>query len=118
MVCGEEWDSERCHRTVLKVLSGGQFSRVGWDIDGRSQRVGVANLQLEAEEAGLEPPAEGRRVVQPFSYLCGMYLSTVARKVVRLLVHASSICAALRIFSQVPLNAFSKASFTAVALAR
>ena len=36
-------------------------------------------------------------------------LSTVARKVVRQQVHASSICAALRIFSQVPLNAFSKA---------
>ena len=30
--------------------------------------MGVANLQLEAEEGGLEPPAEGRRVFQPFSY--------------------------------------------------
>ena len=36
-------------------------STVRWDIDGRSQRVGVANLQLETEEGGLEPPAEGRR---------------------------------------------------------
>ena len=25
---GEKWDSERCHGTVLKVLSGGQFARV------------------------------------------------------------------------------------------
>ena len=65
---GEGWDSERCHGTVLKVLSGGQFARVTWDIDGRSQRVGVANLQLEAEKGGLEPPAEGRRVFQPLSY--------------------------------------------------
>ena len=31
-----------------------------WDIDGRSQRVGVAKLQLEAEEGRLEPPAKGR----------------------------------------------------------
>ena len=30
--------------------------------------MGVANLQLEAEEGGLEPPAEGRRVFQPLSY--------------------------------------------------
>ena len=29
---------------------------------------GVANLQLEAEEGVLEPPAEGRRVFQLFSY--------------------------------------------------
>ena len=56
---GEGWDSERCYGTVLKVLSGGQFAGVKWDIDGRSQRVGVANLQLEAE---------GRRVFQPLSY--------------------------------------------------
>ena len=53
---------------MWKVLSGGQFARVRWDIDGRSQRVGVANLQLEAEEGWLEPPAEGRRVFQLFSY--------------------------------------------------
>ena len=52
----------------LEVLSGGQFARVGWDIDGRSQCVGVANLQQEAEEGGLEPPAEGRRVFKFFSY--------------------------------------------------
>ena len=51
---GEGWDSEWCHETVLKVLNGGQFARVKWDIDGRRQRVGVANLQLEAEEGGLE----------------------------------------------------------------
>ena len=62
----EEWDSERCHGTVLKGLSGGQFARVRLDIDGRSQRVGMANLQLEAREDGFEPPAEGRRVFQPF----------------------------------------------------
>ena len=30
--------------------------------------MGVANLQLEAEEGGLEPLAEGRRVFQPLSY--------------------------------------------------
>ena len=30
--------------------------------------MGVANLQLEAEEGGLEPLAEGRRVFQLFSY--------------------------------------------------
>ena len=65
---GEECDSERCHGTVLKVLSGRQFARGRWDIDGRSQRVGVAELQLEAEEGGLERPAEGRRVFQPLSY--------------------------------------------------
>ena len=65
---GEEWDSERCHGTVLKVLSGRQFARMRWDIDRRSQRVGVAKLQLEAEEGGLESPAEGRRVFQPLSY--------------------------------------------------
>ena len=53
---------------MLKVLSGGQLASVKWDIDGRSQRVGVANLQLEAEEGGLEPPAEGGRVFQPLSY--------------------------------------------------
>ena len=29
---------------------------------------GVANLTLEAEEGGLEPAAEGRRVFQPLSY--------------------------------------------------
>ena len=51
---GEEWDSERCNGTVLKVLSGGQFARVRWDIDGGSQCVGLANLQLEAEEGGLD----------------------------------------------------------------
>ena len=51
----EEKDKERCHGTVWKVLSGGQFARVRWDIDGRSQCVGVANLQLESEEGGLEP---------------------------------------------------------------
>ena len=39
-----------------------------WDIDGRSQRAGVASLQLEAEKGELEPPAEGRRVFQPLSY--------------------------------------------------
>ena len=50
-----------------KFLSGGQFARVRWDLDGRSQCVGVANLQLEAEEGGLKPPAEGRRVFQLFS---------------------------------------------------
>ena len=60
----EEKDKERCHGTVWKVLSGGQVARVRWDIDGRSQFVGVANLQLEAEKGGLEPPAEGRRVFQ------------------------------------------------------
>ena len=66
---GEGCDSERCHGNVFKVLSGGQFACVKRDIDGRSQRgVGVANLQLEAEEGGLEPPAEGRRVFQPLSY--------------------------------------------------
>ena len=64
----EEKDKERCHGIVWKVLSGGQFARVRWDIDGRSQCVGVANLQLEAEEGGLEPSAEGRRVFQLFSY--------------------------------------------------
>ena len=63
----EEKDKERCHGTVWKVLSGGQFAKMRWDIDGRSQCVGVANLQLEAEEGGLEPPAEGRRVFQLFS---------------------------------------------------
>ena len=67
---GEELDSERCHGIVLKVLSGGQFARVRWGIaiDGRSQRVCVANLQLEAEDGGLEPPAEEGRVFQPLSY--------------------------------------------------
>ena len=64
----EEKDNERCHGTVWKVLSGGQFARMRWDIDGRSQCVGVANLQQEAEESGWEPPAEGRRVFQLFSY--------------------------------------------------
>ena len=67
---GEEWDSERSSAmgwTVLKVLNGGQFATVRWDIDGRSQRVGVANLQLEAEEGGLEPSAEERKVFQPLS---------------------------------------------------
>ena len=39
-----------------------------WDIDGRSQRAGVADLQLEAEEGGLEPPPEGRRVFQRLSF--------------------------------------------------
>ena len=63
---GEKWDSEWCHGTVLKVLS----ATVRWDIDGHSQRVGVANLQLEAEEGRLEPPAEERRVFQPLSYSC------------------------------------------------
>ena len=55
---------------MWKVLSGGQFARVRWDIDGRSQCVGVASLQLlvEAEEGGLEPSAEGRTVFQLFSY--------------------------------------------------
>ena len=38
----EEWNSERCHGTVLKVLSGGQLARMRWHIDRRSQRVGVA----------------------------------------------------------------------------
>ena len=59
---GEGWESERCHGTVWKVLSGGQFARVRWDIDRCSQCVGVPNLQLEAEEGGLESPAEGRTV--------------------------------------------------------
>ena len=63
----EEKNKERCHGTVWKVLSGGEFARVRWDIDRRSQCVGVVNLQLEAEEGGLEPPAEGRRVFQLFS---------------------------------------------------
>ena len=30
--------------------------------------MGVANLQLEAEKGGLEPPEEGRKKFQPFSY--------------------------------------------------
>ena len=59
---GEEWESERCHGTVWKVLSGRQFARVRWDIDRGSQCVGVANLQPEADEGGLQSPAEGRRV--------------------------------------------------------
>ena len=53
---------------MWKALSVGQFARVRWDIDGRSQCVGLANLQREAEEDWLEPPAEGRRVFQLFSY--------------------------------------------------
>ena len=57
-------DKERCLGTVLKFLSGGQFTRVKGDIDGQSQLVGVPNLQLEAEEGALEPPAEGKRVLQ------------------------------------------------------
>ena len=53
---------------MLKVLSGGQFARVRWDIDGRSQRVGVANLQVEAEEGGWNlQQREGQHGFQPLS---------------------------------------------------
>ena len=67
---GDEWESERCHGTVSKVSSGGpgKFARRRWYIDCGSQRVGVVNMQLEAEEGGLELPAEGRRVFQPLSH--------------------------------------------------
>ena len=66
---GEEWNSERGHGTVLKVLSGGQLARMRWHIDRRSQRAGVAKLQQDAEEGGLESPAEGRRVFSALELL-------------------------------------------------